>query len=813
MPQIENSIPHRSCCKISWLERIQNFFRASNLLISFLIIISCSLCATPNKPAKDNILSFVLTNNPGKKESALKTGCSYTAKPPFNNPKDIHNKRLMDGDRPYNWHTTAGVNRKEQDVIFDLKCQCRIDMVKILFDKPQKPKSVEILVSNSANGPWKSVGKMSEQNQPEKWWKLKLNNVNGRYIKLFCKVDKWGWYTREVKLYGNIVLNAPEKAKISNNKVNIIKDGKSFSTIVIANKPSTRVLDAAVAFQRIAHQMTGTWIPIILEANFNGKSFPVYIGDSQAVRKRGINVKQDVSDGDHYIIRCGKDYLAIVGNDAPEYKGRFLRSSVYGVYHLFEKLGCGWFGPDPLWQVIPEKQTLSIPFMNIDERPAFLYRHAWMHRMKSNELRDAWREGGIRRGRGHAYSRLVSPKNYKKAHPEWFGKGQPDITNPEVIKVVIAGLRKKIDEVPAPLVVPFSFSSNDTGGYVNSKYAKKVGNISAQQVYFANEVAKGLNKTHPGRFRLDCLAYWHSHNPPKPMIKVEPGVRIFIVNEGNHTKPLDMPESAAAAKSTGRNNTRELKAIAGWEKTGGLIGIYEWYIPAVGNIIWADMPWHPGELTLRNLRFWHSKGIRLAYYESKREKNGGFPLRWPVYYQCYRGMWNPELTAKEIMTEACEKLFGPAAQAMMNYYSVFEKAMLGTKELVGNWHLPSPEKVYTPEVERQADKWIKQAEKAVASSGSEKMKKRVAQEMKLWENAKSVLAKLRKDIKKTYKVILNGKTMDYQKSKIDRRTIIALFGLSDKAKIEVIEHDGQNRILKSKEKINLSQKVVFKVVK
>ena len=781
-----------------------------SFFISFLFAVSCNLSA---KSQGKNTLSFVLTNNPGKNEVGINLGCTYKATPAFTNPKDPDNKRLIDKDKPYNWNTITGVNRKKQNVIFDLKTPCRIDMVRILFDKPQKPKSVEILVSDSANGPWKSVGEMSKQKQTEKWWNLKLDNVNGRYVKLLHKLDNWGWYIREVKLYGNVLTASPGKAEITGSKLNIIENGKSFSTIVIANKPSIRVLDAAVAFQRIAHQMTGTWIPIILEANFNGKSFPVYIGDSQAVRKRGINVKQDVSDGDHYIIRCRKDYLAIVGNDAPEYKGRFLRSSVYGVYHLFEKLGCGWFGPDPLWQVIPEKQTLSIPFVNIDERPAFLYRHAWMHRMKSNELRDAWREGGIRRGRGHAYSRLVSPKKYKKAHPEWFGKGQPDITNPEVIKVVIAGLRKKIDEVPAPLVVPFSFSSNDTGGYVDSKYSKKVGNISAQQVYFANEVAKGLNKTHPGRFRLDCLAYWHSHTPPKPMIKVEPGVRIHIVNEGNHTKPLDMPESAEIAKSTSRNNTRELKAIAGWIKTGGLVGIYEWYIPAIGNIIWADMPWYPGELTLRNLRFWYSKGIRHVYYESQREKNGGFPLRWPVYYQCYRGMWNPELTAKEIMTEACEKLFGPAAQAMMNYYSVFEKAMLGTKELVGNWHLPSPEKVYTPEVERQADKWMKQAEKAVASSGSEKMKKRVAQEMKLWENAKSVLDKLRKDNKKTYKVTLNGKTMDYQKSKIDRRTIIALFGLSDKAKIEVIEHDGQNRILKSKEKINLSQKVVFKVVK
>ena len=785
-----------------------------NIFICFSCIISLNLSAkSTSKSSAKNVLSFVLTNNPDENEVGFNIGCTYTATPPFTNPKDPKHTRLLDRDKPYNWHTTTGICRKDQNVIFDLKTPCRIDMVSMCFDKPAKPARVEIFVSDSSKGPWKLAGKMFKEKQTGKWWKIKLNNISGRYVKLFHKIDKWGWYLREVKLYGNILTNTSGKAKVVNGKLSIIENGKSLSVVVISDKASSRVLDAALAFQRIARRMTGVWVPIVMESNYDNKSFPIYIGDSVAVRKHGINVKQDVADGDHYIISRKKDYLALVGNDAPEYRGRFLRSSVYAVYHMFEKLGCGWFGPDSLWQVIPTVKSLSIPSMDIDERPAFLLRHAWMHRMKSQELRDAWREGGIQRGRGHAYSHLVSPKKYQKTHPDWFGKGQPDITNPEVIKVVIAKLRKEIDAVPAPIVVPFSFSSNDTGGYVRNKRSKKIGNISAQQLYFANEVAKGLNKTHRGRFRLNCLAYWHSHNPPRPMIKVEPGVHVMIVNEGNHTKPLDMPESVKIAKSTGRNNTREVNAIEGWRKTGGLTGVYEWYIPAVGNKIWADFPWHPGELTLRNLRYWKSKGIRFVYYESKSEKNGGFPLRWPVYYQCFRGMWNPKLSAKEIMTEACEKLFGPAANAMINYYNVFEKAMLSTDELVGNWHLPSPEKVYTPEIELKADKWIKIAEKAAASCNNEKIKKRIAQEKALWLIAKSALVKLRKIKKTTYNVNLDGKVMKYNKEKLTRKTIISLYGLPGNVKIDVIEHDGQNRRLQNNEKISLKQRVIFKIVK
>ncbi len=786
-----------------------------NIFISLLFIISGDLRAesTSKSPATAK-LSFVLTNNPGENEAGLNVGCTYKATPPPSNPGDPKNTRLLDSDRPYNWNTTTGVNNKVQDVIFDLKTTCRIDMVSMLFDRPQKPALVEVFVSDSSKGPWILAGKMLKQEQAEKWWKIKLNNVSGRYVKLFHKLDKWGWYLREVKLYGTVLASTSGKAKVVNGKLNIIENGESLSTVVISDKASSRVLDAALAFQSIAKRMTDVWVPIVFESNYDNKSFPIYIGNSAAVRKRGINVKQDAADGDHYIISRGKDYLALVGNDAPEYGGRYLRSSVYAVYHMFEKLGCGWFGHDSLWEVIPETQTLSVPALNIDERPAFLWRQAWMRGNKSRELRDAWRGGGMPRcAGGHAYYRLVPPKKYKKEHPEWFGKSQPDFTHPEVIKTVIAKLRKEIDAVPAPIVVPFSFSSNDAGGYVVNKRTRKIGNIASQQLYFANEVAKGLNKTHRGRFRIYCLAYWHSHNPPEPMRKAEPGVHVTIVHEGNHTKPLDMPESREDARKNGRSNTRVINAIAGWRKTGALTGIYEWYIPVIGNKIWLDMPWHPGELSLRNLRYWYSKGIRFVYYESQGEKNGGFPLRWSVYYQCYRGMWNPKLTAKEIMTEACGKLFGPAAKAMINYYAVFEEAMLKTDVLVGNWHLPSPAKVYNPVVELKADKWIKIAEKAAASCTNEKIKKRIAQEKALWNTAKSVLAKLRTEKKKTYKVIVDGKEMTYNRPTVTRKMIISLYGLSDNVKIDVIEKDGQNRRLRSNEKIRLEHGVVFKIVK
>ncbi len=758
-------------------------------------------------------LTYVLTNNPGKDEAGLKTGCTYTAAPAFHSPADKNGRRLVDGDVPRNWRTTTGINKPKQTVVFDLKRIYQISKTGLLFDRKEKPASVTISISDNPNGPWQKLTTLSVKEQKNPWWEADFSNKTGRYVKLDHIRNRGKWNLREVKIYGRDIFTKGKSltGTMVNGKLRIIDSGKANACIVVADHASSRTLEAAAVFQQLAQRITGVNMGIIQESEYDGSSTAVFIGDGVNVRQHGINVNQLPSDGDHYIIQRGINYLVLAGNDAAEFSRKNLRGSIYAVYDFFTRLGCGWFGPDPLWQVIPKSKTLDVPSFDIDERPDFLYRLVWMHRMKSQELRDAWREGGLERRGGHAYYKMVPPKIYKKIHPEWFGKGQPDITNPDVIALVVKSLRKVLDAEPDNIVVPFSFSSNDNGGFVVNDRTKKIGNISAQQLYFANEVAKELNKTHKGRFRLDCLAYWKSHTSPVPMMKAEPGVQVMIVNEGNHTKPLDMPESAEA-KAKSRSNTRVVKAIAGWKKTGGLNGIYEWYIPAISNIEWQNLPWIAGQVTLRNLRYWKKNGIKYVYYEAQKEKNGGFPSRWLTYYQCYRGMWNCKLTAKEITEEACKKLFGPVAGPYMtNYYNTLEQAMLNCKDLVGNWHFPYPPEVYTPDVEKQAEHWIKLAENAAKSSNDPKIKQRVAVEMDFWKNTRTILQRLRDEVNAINEVTLDGKIKQFKGTYVSRTLLRKLFKLNKKTNFIIVEADGQTRLLKKA--VRLTPGLKFKIAK
>jgi hypothetical protein len=150
----------------------------------------------------------------------------------------------------------------------------------------------------------------------------------------------------------------------------------------------------------------------------------------------------------------------------------------------------------------------------------------------------------------------------------------------------------------------------------------------------------------------------------------------------------------------------------------------------------------PGQVqtALRNLRYWHREGVKYLVYQSDGEEGTGFPLRWPLNYAGARGAWDPNVDARKIMHEACVKLYGPAADAMQGYYFTFEQAMDACQIPVKSWRLPSPEKIYSPQVESAAAAALDEAGKLAADDAA---RARIAQERALFNQLKVLLASLR----------------------------------------------------------------------
>ena len=351
----------------------------------------------------------------------------------------------------------------------------------------------------------------------------------------------------------------------------------------------------------------------------------------------------------------------------------------------------------------PIAQTLAVEPFQSDERPAFRYRHIWM--VKDPVLQDAWRLGGWHVTSGHALERLVPAKVYAAAHPDYYGPGhhQPCLTHPEVLAIVVKHCREELDRKPG--VLSFSLSANDNKVYCECARCQAVGNISARMLNFANNVARELAKTHPHRYLLTFLAYWLAHDTPAPMLKAEPGVCVMQVNEGNRLRSWERLEPKKfQTLERNDNNYREVTAFAGWRQTGAIMAIYEWWIPGCKQPEWQRVPWYSGETALQNLRYWKRNDVKYITYESGYERGDGFPIRWPLYYVGARGLWNPELTSKQIMSEACAKLYGPAAQPMLRFYETIEQATTEVPPTLRGfaWHLPSPASIYLPPIEARA---------------------------------------------------------------------------------------------------------------
>jgi len=786
---------------------------------------SCGSAAPDKKEPFDMVdvpSRSVLTGNPVAGELGLETGATYVADPPFANPVDPQNNRLIDGDKVLDWTTTTGINYTDQTVTFDLKQSFDLNEVALNFDSEAKPAQVAVSYADDAEGPWKDGSTLALDDALAKnaetkdtWWRLPLAKAKGRFVKIDFKLKEWGWYLREVRIYGTIPVKVKAAARRGNNLV-LADESGARAAIVLSDRTHSNALQAAQTFQNLAAKMTGVLLPIVPASKLDAKTTAIFIGDSAPARKNGVKVEQNPFGDDRYVMQTGKNWLALVGNDArPSKDGPYVNpfcGSTYAVYDFFERQGFGWFGPDELWQVAPKKKVLMTPPLKVAEAPVFLMRDLWLGGLNNPGFRQSWRLGGFYIRSNHNYDNLVPPAKYKADHPEWFGEGQPDLTHPEVIKVAVETLGAELDARPDEPYISFPVSANDTGGFKDPPFKPEVGNIAAQQLYFANEIAKGLRVSHPGRrFVLGILGYWYSHDGPDPMLKGEPEVLVSVVSEGNHAKPLDLPEPPEVARNTGRNNTREINALNRWKQTGRMEGIYEWWIPVLANPIWKDSPWYDGSTTVRNLRLWREHGIRNLTYEIQAEKEYGFPLRWAQYYIAARAMWNPDINPHQVLFAANQKLFGKAAKTMTDFYEIQQTAMRDTKEMGGNWALPAPHLIYTPEVEAQGDVLLAQAQKELnALPESDAMRMRLAVEVAQWKLLESNNAAARAKLaEKKFKVSFDDKLMDFGQSKIKGVDVRELFGIPADVMVEAREADGQNRALLAEEEYDLGSGITF----
>ena len=131
-----------------------------------------------------------------------------------------------------------------------------------------------------------------------------------------------------------------------------------------------KVRGAAEDFCQLLREMSGAQCPVLSESDTIPENTNlVAIGPSKYTVALGVQTPTGYPGNERVIVRRDGDTLVLLGNDDGAYTG-----TQFAVTMLFEKLGCGWYGPDELWHVIPKQDTVSVGYLNIDHKPTFISR-------------------------------------------------------------------------------------------------------------------------------------------------------------------------------------------------------------------------------------------------------------------------------------------------------------------------------------------------------------------------------------------------------------------------------------------------------
>lgn len=352
--------------------------------------------------------------------------------------------------------------------------------------------------------------------------------------------------------------------------------------------------------------------------------------------------------------------LLIAGNragDAPDL------GALWGVYGLLQRLGAGWYLPDPLFEVVPTRPTLAIDALDLTDAPTVGMRggggqqYGIPPQVSQKSPLAGYASGYPYGGRevwfSHMFSAVLTPE-VLRANPDFTRSGLC-LTNPALRQLFVDYTRGQFAKYPG-LYASSLFPDDTLGPTCGCPECRQLlalkpatlltdGAVTKTDylVDFYNGVARGLAKAYPGR-KVIGAAYLDYIEPPA-RTRVDPNVIILIapLTDQNEVHPnID-------------------RLVQGWRDMGAR-ELY-WYGYDMGR---EPMP---NEIArrFRNYRRWNLQGIYI-------ENRPNLAVSGINYYLESRLSWNWNASVDDLLQEFCDRLFGPqAGRVMANFFYAWEQ--------------------------------------------------------------------------------------------------------------------------------------------
>jgi hypothetical protein len=352
-------------------------------------------------------------------------------------------------------------------------------------------------------------------------------------------------------------------------------------------------------------------------------------------------------------------------------------ASSYAVYELLDRLGCRWYMPGELGEVIPEAKTVALAEADVSSAPGTIYRGIWY---ADDAYRRRNRLGGLLLSAGHALEMYVSDQDRAK-HPEWRAEigGKADPHRLKWSSATLADfLADKVLAMHARDPQPsYSLSPDDGASWDESKddTALDAGDFDStlqkvsktdRLMVLCNRVAARVAAKDP-QVLLGVLAYVDYTRPPVRE-KVHPNL-VPQLAPITYSRAHPMTDD----RVPGNKDLRYL--IEGWGKKARMTSMYfyAWFLaePAAPNPMitkWGtDVP-----LVLKNnCRFWQPETL------------SNFETSMHALYLGQRLAWDPSLRPQDVIDELHSKFYGNAAKEMAAYWTFIDKVWVDTPEYSG----------------------------------------------------------------------------------------------------------------------------------
>lgn len=368
--------------------------------------------------------------------------------------------------------------------------------------------------------------------------------------------------------------------------------------------------------------------------------------------------------------------------------GKTDRAVLYGVYRFLERY-CGFYCFSKDAEVIEKRERLEIEEPDILENPAFAYRESYFRDAfdggfaVKNRLNGTMSDLSSRNGGKikwfnlhHAFRDLVQPELYFDTHPEYFslvdGKrtknGQLCLSNPDVLKIAKATLRRWIRENPACTV--FSVAQNDNMGYCTCPACAAVdaeeGCPQGSILRFVNALADDIAKDYPD-VRLHNFAYHYSTTAPRITVP-RPNVIIRLCNISCR---FDKPFETLAAEDPAGEEAAFVKNLADWGRVSSSLHVWSYCVNFKNYLL----PFFHFHALAENFRMYRRVGVTGVFEEGNFAYGGGASMDDLKSFLIGRLLWNPDEDVDALIDRYLRGVYGETSGTILReYIDLYEAA-------------------------------------------------------------------------------------------------------------------------------------------